>query len=382
MLVDAFDEGAAATPPAANLRPSPEELRTLIEVAQSFETARHWQEAERAWREVLKVAEDFWLPYLALAQMFKTAGRQDDLMKAVASAEELVPNDNLSAKARLSELVEDWDTATERWQLAIQMSPDDWHHYISLARAYEQWAKIPQCIEALWKAEVKFLNEINVISELAQVAQRHGQWAEAERCWRKYMAARPQDSFVARHLAFVTRRNRAAISPDFKESHLFYYRTFEDAREQMQDVVCYHELSAPMLSELSQPIFCYGASQEAIDKGINHLKYFAGTGAYELRNAQIFRERLVRCGGSILYGHQMHSYEDAIRHKLDEELLLPIRDLKMREVVRPVVSIQVGAYPVYGHWLVDVMPQIYALIELGFRLNDLQFVFPDVLPDY
>ena len=196
------------------------------------------------------------------------------------------------------------------------------------------------------------------------------------------MAACPDDSFVARHLAFVTRQNRIAISPNFSESDLFAYKTFEDAREQMPDIVRYHELSAPMLSDLPQPGFCHGASPEAIDNGINHLKYFAGTGAYELRNSQIFRERLVRCGGFILYGHQMHSYEHAIRHKLDEEYLLPIRDLKIRDVAGPVVSLQVGAYPVYGHWLVDILPQIYALTEIGFRLKDLQFVLPDLLPGY
>ncbi len=382
MLVDAFDEGATVTHPATNSRPSPEELRTLIAVAQSLERANEWHEAERAWREVLKVAEDFWLPYLALAQIYKTVGRHDDLMKALELAEKMVPDDDVAAKARLSELAGGWAAAIERWQLTILVSPDVWHHYISLARSYEQLSDIPRCIEVLWKAEVKFFDEIDIVSELAQVAQRHGRWAEAERCWRKYMAARPQDSFVVRHLAFVARQNRASISPDFKESDLFAYKTFDDAREQIQDVVRYHELSAPVLPELSQPAFYYGASEEIIDKGINHLKYFVGTGVYELRNAQIFRERLVRCGGFILHGYQMESYEHVIRHKLDDELLLPIRDLKTRTVARPVVSLQIGAYPVYGHWLVDVMPQIYALIELGFRLNDLQFVLPDLLPSY
>ena len=180
-MVDALNEDVRAACPAMDTRPGPDELRTLIEVAQSFERANQWHEAELAWREVLNVTDDFWLPYMALAQIFKNTGRRDDLLKAIESAEGLIPIDNASALARLSELAGDWAAAVERWRLAISMSPDDWHHYVSLSRSYEQLSKIPECFEILWRAEVRFIGEINIVSELAQVAQRHGRWAEAER---------------------------------------------------------------------------------------------------------------------------------------------------------------------------------------------------------
>jgi tetratricopeptide (TPR) repeat protein len=382
MAVDLDDKGIQTMLPDTNPAPAPADLRTLIEIAQSFERANNWDEAEHSWRGVLLADEKAWLPHLALAQIFARLGRSDELKKALEAAEKCIPDDNYVAKARVAELAENWVAATERWRVAVENLSDVWQHHVSLARSLEKLGEVSKCIGVLWKAEVRFPANINIVSELAQVAQRHGKWAESERCWRKYMAAVPNDVYVRRHLAFVTRKSRLNIDPETKESSLFNYRTFDDAVKLTPNVVRYHELNEPVLSSLAPPSFRYGGSEEFIDEQMNHLKYYFGTGVFEVIDAQIFRERLVRCGDFILYGHQVESREQAIQDKLDEELLLPIRELKLRRSARPLVSLQIGAYPVYGHWLVDVMPQVFALRELGIQLDDFDFVLPDLLPPY
>jgi capsular polysaccharide biosynthesis protein len=366
----------------ANPAPAPQDLKSLIDIAQSFERANNWDEAERSWRLILLLNENFWLPHVALAQIYGRLGRRDDLKKALEAAEKVIPDDQHVAKARIAELAENWAAAPDRWRSVVEAFPDVWQHYVSLSRAFEKLGKISECIEVLWRAELRFYDQIHIVSELAQATQRHGLWAESERCWRKYLAAVPSDVYSVRHLALVTRKNRLSTAPDLLESSLFKYRTFNDAVKMMPEVVNYHELHPAVVRSLPPPSFCYGVSEEFIENTINHLKFYFSTGAFELSGAQVFRERLARCGDFILYGHQVETHEQAIRNKLDEEFLLPVRELKLRRSERPLVSLQIGAYPVYGHWLVDVMPQIFALRELGISLDDVDFVLPDLLPNY
>ncbi len=382
MTVGSEGEGMQFAIETADPVPALQDLHSLIGIAQSFERAKSWEEALRCWQFILTLDQQFGLPHMALIQIYEQLGRHEDRQKALVTAENAIPDDQYIEKARIADLAENRILAAERWQSVVEAFPDEWRHHVSLSQALEKLGRISECIEVLWKAELRFYDQINIVLVIAQTTQRHGLWPESERCWRKYLEAVPSDIYSVRHLAFVSRKNRKSTASDILESSLFKYKTFHEAMTLIPNSVNYTELHPAILADLPPPHFCFGAPEGFVENTINHLNFYFSSGAYELNNAQIFRERLARCGDYILYGYQIETHEQAIRDKLDEEFLLPIRELKLRQSARPLVSLQIGAYPVYGHWLVDVVPQIFALRDLGIPLDEFNFALPDILPDY
>jgi capsular polysaccharide biosynthesis protein len=113
------------------------------------------------------------------------------------------------------------------------------------------------------------------------------------------------------------------------------------------------------------------------------------TGCYVGRNLGISAGYVISREGEILQCPDAHIFPVHIRHMLSH--VNHLRKLSgMQENVEVEVKHIAGecalivgqGYEIYGHWLVDILPKLYILVQSGFRLDTLKFIVPGDLPTF
>ncbi len=101
----------------------------------------------------------------------------------------------------------------------------------------------------------------------------------------------------------------------------------------------------------------------------------ADTGVYRLRDVGVTASgMMVRDGVLLASNHLGHSVEYC-RSQVASGRLLPSATYAHRTVDRAVLLLG-GGYDVYGHWLVDIMPKLFALQQAGLDCTGLTYLVP------
>ena len=90
--------------------------------------------------------------------------------------------------ARQAEAAGEWVQALSCWESVRAALPDQYLGYGGMSAALRQLGRTDEAAALLQDATGRFSDEAGVPLEQAQIAEAAGDWAEAERCWRAFIA--------------------------------------------------------------------------------------------------------------------------------------------------------------------------------------------------
>lgn len=109
-------------------------------------------------------------------------------------------------------------------------------------------------------------------------------------------------------------------------------------------------------------------------------------GTLLLKNVKIAQMRVIVCENKILYGNRRHFYGvfdlPGVFGQLNNAGLVPVEYLRERPSEKPVILLNSGAHVGYGHWLVEILPELFFLAKNGHDLSTYNFPLSTVLPDF
>jgi tetratricopeptide (TPR) repeat protein len=181
----------------------PDEPLLLHDLARFAERQKNWAEAERRWRDFLRVNDKTWWAHKGLADALQSQQRTDEAEAALEAAQERLPNEAIlfAHHATLAEARSDWETALARWTAFRERFPNNSTGYIRIGAVLRHLHQADQAEDILIKAAAQFPADTGLLQELAFVAGQNGHWETAERCWRDLIAARPDAVSGYRELA-------------------------------------------------------------------------------------------------------------------------------------------------------------------------------------
>jgi tetratricopeptide (TPR) repeat protein len=123
----------------------------------------------------------------------QSEGREDLIAWAVAAQEQ-----------------RNWEEAWSRWAVVRKRFPDEWGGYGAAAAAARELGRLDEAEQLLYDAAAHFSGRAVWLHELARIAERKGNWAEAEALWRRFIAVDPKTWWGHANLA-VTLREQGRV---------------------------------------------------------------------------------------------------------------------------------------------------------------------------
>nr|WP_294554225.1 tetratricopeptide repeat protein [uncultured Rhodopila sp.] len=163
----------------------PNMLQPPIDLAGLAETEQDWMAAECWWRRVIALDGSLRWTYGRLANVLRESGRIDEA-DAVLVDQFAARADEPSIfveYARRAERSNDWAAARERWDNVRHRFPDFADGYRSGANAILQAGALQEARALLIEALERFPGHAGLRSDLGRMAERRGDWVEAERQW-------------------------------------------------------------------------------------------------------------------------------------------------------------------------------------------------------
>ncbi len=134
-------------------------------------------------------------------------------------------------------------------------------------------------------------------------------------------------------------------------------------------------LSPWVQTAIKPPAFILGDCPAALSAYYHSQIGEADTGLYRLRDTAVTGSGMIVHDAMLVACNQLgHSTEYCKGQMRSGRLRGP--DGYARRRVDRAVLLLCGGYDVYGHWLVDIMPKLFALRLAGFDLGALSFLYP------
>ena len=164
--------------------------------------------------------------------------------------------------------------------------------------------------------------------------------------------------------------------------------SFDDVHEllpappnRQPDWVGWLELSPWVKTAIRSPTFMLGNCSSQLSTYYHDHIGEADTGLYRLRDTGVTGSgMMVRDGGLVASNHLGHSVSYC-RGQMASGRIRTIGDYTRRHVGQAVLLLG-GGYDVYGHWLVDIMPKLFALERAGLDVCSLAYLVPCDMPRF
>jgi tetratricopeptide (TPR) repeat protein len=194
----------------------PELSAPLRDLAAIAERRRDWPEAERCWRRFIAVDDRPWWAHTALAATLREQGRIDEAEAGLAAVRERFPNEIRVAAdhARLVDARGDWTQALAAWEKVRTQFPNAWPGFAGEAYALRELGRLDEARSVLIDARNRFPADAAPLHDLARLAERRRGWAEAERCWRGFLALDDRPSWAHTALALALRKQGRTAEAD------------------------------------------------------------------------------------------------------------------------------------------------------------------------
>lgn len=186
----------------------PENMQILAEMARNAERRGDWNAALSLWDAIIMREPTQWAGYRGKIATLRGAGRFVEADALYAERIDFFPKDidALHDAARFAERIRDWPKAEAIWRAFIALEQRwSWAHK-SLAMALCEQQQFDAAEAILIQAQVRFPADAGVASELAKLSERHCNWAEAERRWRRVQTLAPADPIGTLGIASALRR--------------------------------------------------------------------------------------------------------------------------------------------------------------------------------
>lgn len=158
----------------------------LDEMARVAESMRDWPAAERWWQESVTLDPRPSWGHIGLATALREQGRMPEAEAVLIEQFERTPQELglFIEYARFAERSADWPEAENRWQVVQNRFPHRWEGFGGLSRALSELGKLDEARTMLTTAVERFPGQTAPFEALAFLAQRRGDWVDAEHWWR------------------------------------------------------------------------------------------------------------------------------------------------------------------------------------------------------
>jgi tetratricopeptide (TPR) repeat protein len=362
------------------------ESQVFVEHAKLAAARHDWNTALARFEAIRARFPHIWAGYAGAAEALRALDRIEESRAVLRDAAAHLPNEAAPFHdlGRLAELSNDWLEAERCWRAFLARDDRPFWAHMSLAAALREQGRLDEA-EALLIAvqehkSTESLDQSSLFREYAIIAERQGDWIQAESCWRKVVAANPGADWPIPSLATAINKNRAAGQPHKTDRIFCVLESFSESILQQNPSVQFRKLHSKTSQLFPAAAFCFGDAPRHVVAG-GHSEIH-DTGAYLVEDADLAHVRVIRRGETVLFGGEIGVAKGDVENILNNERRLPLDELRPREATRPLVVPLAGAYRGYGHWIVEVLPEVFSAQKLGYNLTDCDFAFPNELLDF
>jgi hypothetical protein len=129
------------------------------------------------------------------------------------------------------------------------------------------------------------------------------------------------------------------------------------------------------------PSFMFGDVPGAVLKQFHAHAGLPRQGAWFIRDVDITGHYLISIGGILLKDHLSNIHELHVRQAVEAQAnaaVMPVR----RKISGQQVLLCGPGLPIYGHWLVEMLPKLHVLEVMRAEIEHLSFLIPSDLPQF
>ncbi len=182
----------------------PTMARPLHELAQLAEATQDWTAAVKYWHASMALEPDISWVHSALATALREQGEPALAAQVLADAIKRFPGEAALAvaSARLAEASDDWEAAVRRWDYVCQAFPHLPSGPVGLAQALRRIGELDKAANILKAAASRLPGDLEIILQIAWLAEMRGQADEAAYYFRQAISLQPENP---RPYLFLTR---------------------------------------------------------------------------------------------------------------------------------------------------------------------------------
>jgi tetratricopeptide (TPR) repeat protein len=171
----------------------PDDTGVFIEYARLAELHRDWTEAAARWATMAERFPRSWEGLAGQARALREQGQVDEAQALLVQTVARFPaaTSPLHDLARLHEVVRNWPAAEQCWRDYVALDPSPWWCHVGLATALVEQGRHVDAQAALIGQLERMPDEPAVFIAHARLADRMGDWEEAERRWSNVAARFP-----------------------------------------------------------------------------------------------------------------------------------------------------------------------------------------------
>jgi tetratricopeptide (TPR) repeat protein len=176
----------------------PQDPKPVHHLARHYERLGEWGLAERLWREHVRLDDNNWWVFAALAQSLGEQGRQSEAATIIAMGKMRHPGDaNLTAEtARRLQATDTCDRALEAWRRIIAEFPKQWVGYQGVADTLSYHGRNADADEFIAEHARSFADDPDAVVAWARLSERRRDWSGAETAWRSAVGLLPGRDWV------------------------------------------------------------------------------------------------------------------------------------------------------------------------------------------
>jgi tetratricopeptide (TPR) repeat protein len=171
----------------------PQDPKPVHDLARHYERLGDWGLAEPLWREHVRLDDNNWWVFAALARSLGEQGRHSEAAAIIAMGKARHPGDaNLTAEtARRLQATDKCDRALDAWSRVITEFPKQWVGYQGVADTLGQFGRNAEADDFVAENARSFMDNADAVVAWARLAQRREDWAAAETAWRSAIGLLP-----------------------------------------------------------------------------------------------------------------------------------------------------------------------------------------------
>ena len=186
----------------------PEDREILIAYARAAESRRDWDAARERWATLKARLPALLEGYRGEATALIEMGLLDAARQVLETADTIFPDnpDICHDLGRLAQRRQDWIGAEQYWRACLARQPGQYPVHAALALALQEQNRTAEAITILEAAIQQFPELARPLHDRARLADRLGEWADAERFWQRAITLQDKDWWAYTALAWAIAR--------------------------------------------------------------------------------------------------------------------------------------------------------------------------------